>query len=110
VVQRGGDYDRWDLEVRTGTLGRARLFSVTEEHGHGIQVWRYRCRPSARLAGTLVAALGVLSAAAGIDGAWIACGILALSATLIGWRGVSDAGAAAAMMRDAIAERVPAWR
>jgi hypothetical protein len=110
VVRRGGDYDRWDLEVRAGTLGRARVFAATEEHGRGVQVVRYRCRPAARLASTLVAALGLLAVGAGIDGAWDVCGILVLFATLVGFRGVRDAGAATAVVRDAIAELVLAWR
>jgi GT2 family glycosyltransferase len=110
VVLRGGDYDRWDLEVREGTLGRARLFTATEEHGRGVQVVRYRCRPTARLASALVAGLSLLAVGAGMDGAWGVCGTLVLFAALVGFRGVRDAGAATAAVRDAITERVQAWR
>src|SRR5205814_174842 len=35
VVQRGGDFDRWDLEVRGGLLGSARMLMAIEEHGGG---------------------------------------------------------------------------
>ncbi|MGI9068901.1 MAG: glycosyltransferase, partial [Pyrinomonadaceae bacterium] len=45
VVLRGGHYDRWDLEVRGGTLGRARLCTVLEEHGAGKQLFRVRSSP-----------------------------------------------------------------
>ncbi|MBM3225505.1 MAG: glycosyltransferase [Candidatus Tectomicrobia bacterium] len=45
VSRRGGDYDRWDLEVRGGILGAARLLSTTEEHGAGRQLVRFRLWP-----------------------------------------------------------------
>ena len=45
MVLRGGHYDRWDLEVRGGTLGSARLFTVVEEHGAGKQLLRVRSWP-----------------------------------------------------------------
>src|SRR5438552_2458419 len=45
VVFRGGHYDRWDLEVRGGTLGCARIFTVLEEHGAGKQLLRVRSWP-----------------------------------------------------------------
>jgi hypothetical protein len=45
VVFRGGHYDRWDLEVRGGMLGCARLFTVLEEHGAGKQLFRIRSWP-----------------------------------------------------------------
>jgi hypothetical protein len=110
VVRRGGDFDRWDLEVRAGTLGRVRLFTATEEHGRGVQVVRYRGRPAARLAGVLVAVLGLLAVGAGLDRAWDVCGVLVLFAALVGWRGVQDAGAAAAAVHDAITEHILASR
>jgi O-antigen biosynthesis protein len=45
AVRRGGDFDRWDLEVRCGTLGRARVRMVIEEHGQGKQLIRLRAWP-----------------------------------------------------------------
>src|SRR5207248_3613885 len=41
-VHRGGDYDRWDLEVRGGLLGAARTRLAIEEHGAGTQLVRFR--------------------------------------------------------------------
>lgn len=35
MLVRGGNYDRWDFEVRTGLLGAARLLLTVEEHGDG---------------------------------------------------------------------------
>jgi GT2 family glycosyltransferase len=45
AARRGGEYDRWDLEVRTGALGGARLRLAAEEHGSGRQLVRLRIWP-----------------------------------------------------------------
>ena len=45
LVLRGGDFDRWDLEVRGGLLGSARLIMGIEEFGGGKQLVRYRIWP-----------------------------------------------------------------
>ncbi len=42
AVRRGGEFDRWDLEVRAGGFGGARILSATEEHGSGRQLIRFR--------------------------------------------------------------------
>ena len=44
-VVRGGDIDRWDIQVRLGPLGSARLRVAVEEHGQGRQLVRYRVWP-----------------------------------------------------------------
>ena len=38
----GGDFDPWDIQVRGGLFGSARLQLVVEEHGGGRQLLRYR--------------------------------------------------------------------
>src|SRR5262249_28122863 len=53
-VVAGGDFDRWDLEIRGGRLGGVRALMVVEEHGAGRQFARLRARPSC--AGVAVAA------------------------------------------------------
>ena len=76
-VRRGGDFDRWDLEVRGGMLAAARLRNAIEEHGGGRQLVRFRVWPHwspVGIGGTLVA--GGLAAGAAFDGAWIAAGVL----------------------------------
>lgn len=77
VVLRGGDYDRWDLELRGGLFGSVRLLMAVEEHGGGKQFLRFRawprCYPAAIVLTLLFAAL---SAGAAVSQAWIACGIL----------------------------------
>lgn len=46
AVSRGGPFDRWDLRVRVGALGAARVRMAIEEHGHGRQLVRYRIAPT----------------------------------------------------------------
>ena len=45
-VQRGGDFDRWDLTCRSGTFGSLRIRLVMEEHGNGRQLARLRTWPT----------------------------------------------------------------
>src|SRR5262249_1232572 len=40
VVLHGGDYDAWDLEVRGGICGSARMLMATEDTGSGTQLVR----------------------------------------------------------------------
>jgi GT2 family glycosyltransferase len=84
VVARGGEYDRWDLEVRGGTLGAVRLRVAVEEHGRGRQLVRIRVWPRgspgwlAALAATLA-----LYAGAALGHAWGACAVLGTAALLL---------------------------
>jgi GT2 family glycosyltransferase len=82
VVVRGGPYDRWDLEVREG-WGAVRLRMCVEDHGEGRQLVRIRLWPwshAARLGWTLAAGASAFAAAAALDGAWLAAGVLVLAA------------------------------
>ena len=83
-VFRGGDFDRWDLEVRGSMLGAARLRTAVEEHGLGRQLVRFRIWPRPSTAAvTLVALFACLAAAAGRDRAWAGTTILLLIAMLL---------------------------
>src|SRR5262249_35247495 len=65
----GGDFDRWDLEVRGGLLGCARLLMAIEEHGNGNQLVRIRRWPrNTRLALAAIVVMLALTAAALVDG------------------------------------------
>ena len=46
----GGEYDRWELETRGGSLGAARVRTALEEHGQGRQL--LRCLVWPRLTGS----------------------------------------------------------
>ena len=76
TVIRGGDFDRWDLEVRSGPMGAARLRVVIEEHGAGAQLVRARIWPRWLLPGVLSSVTcAVLAFGALRDQAWPAVGI-----------------------------------
>ncbi len=83
VVERGGDFARWDLQVRGGGLGSARMRMAVEEHGGGKQLLRFRIWPRCSRAGLGVGALfGALAVTAAVDGTWIGALVLG-AATLV---------------------------
>ncbi len=72
VVKSGGDYDRWDLEVREGRFGGCRLLLATQSYGAGRQLLRYRIIPRySGVALAMSALFAVISVVAGLSGAWI---------------------------------------
>jgi GT2 family glycosyltransferase len=95
VALRGGDYDRWDLEVRGGLFGRARLLMAIEEHGGGKQLARFDLRPRwSYWALAITAILGLLAVTTALDGAPIAAAALAIMAGLLAGRGLWESAAA----------------
>jgi GT2 family glycosyltransferase len=95
AVVRGGDFDRWDLEVRGGLLGSARLLLVIEEHGQGRQFIRLRLWPMGKPAVFILAALcsGVAMLAA-LHLEWATWALLNLPAVLLVGRTFYESGAA----------------
>ncbi len=84
VVVRGGDFDRWDLELRGGLLGRARILAGLEEHGYGRQLVRFRFRPRPSLTALLAAAvLAALAGTAALDDGIHAAAALVLALALV---------------------------
>lgn len=80
----GGDYDRFDLEVRGGLLGRARLLMVQEEHGGGKQLLRFAVRSKLSRGNVILIILfAVLGILATVDATWVVSAVLlGFSATL----------------------------
>jgi hypothetical protein len=77
TVTRGGDFDRWDLELRGGLMGSIRLLMAVEEHGGGKQLVRFRAWPRCYPVGIALTLLFAgLSAAAAFSEAWITCAVL----------------------------------
>jgi glycosyltransferase involved in cell wall biosynthesis len=104
VIRCGGDWDRWDLQVRGGLLGGARLRLAIEEHGSGRQLVRVRSWPhapgAAILLGTLVAVIAGLAMISDADAVTVTLGVVAVSLVL---RLVYECGSATATIRRALA-------
>jgi GT2 family glycosyltransferase len=102
-TRRGGEYERWDLELRGGMLGSARIRTSLEEHGQGRQLARMRSWPVPSLGAVGLSALLVaLAALAFVDGALIAGSLMAAGAAcLVAWC-VRDCAAAVGGLRAGI--------
>jgi GT2 family glycosyltransferase len=99
----GGEWDRWDLEVRAGLSGRVRALLTIEEHGSGRQQLRFRLVPHYRTilgATALVGLLAFLAVSYGAlaAGLALAAGALGLSLLILG-----EAGVAMGRLRTALA-------
>jgi O-antigen biosynthesis protein len=102
-VLRGGTHDRWDLEVRNGSLGSARLILGVEDHALGKQLVRARWWPRCAPAGLVAAALfGALATGAALDGAWAASGVLAAVLVAFAVRTVLECAAATGAIAEAV--------
>jgi hypothetical protein len=101
VVVRGGDYDRWDLQIHGGLIGAARTRMVIEEHGAGKQMVRFRLWPWCPPFGVAVTGIFIaLCSAAAFDKAWIASALLGSVALFLTVRIFSECAlATAALMR-----------
>jgi GT2 family glycosyltransferase len=103
AAHTGGDFDRWDLEVRGGWFGCARLRTVSEEHGNGKQLVRFRCwpRPTKLAVGTTGGSLAV-AAFAGLDGKHVELLIFAGLATLVAFRALVETAFAQAALQQVL--------
>ena len=106
AVRRGGNFDRWDLEIRGGTLGAVRLRMAIEEHGAGRQLVRFRSWPRCLSGGLALTVLpAVLSTAAGITRAWVPGVILGVASLLVALRMSRDCAAATGALLRALKEK-----
>jgi GT2 family glycosyltransferase len=100
AIRCGGDYDNWDLEVRSGLFGVARALMAIEDHGAGTQFVRARTWPRWSPTGLALAILvAALSFGAAVDGAWFASAILGFSTVLLAVRMLQDCAAVTAAIR-----------
>jgi hypothetical protein len=94
-VRRGGEFDRYDLEVNVGMFAFCRGLLVVEEHGAGKQLVRLRCRTRYSMFGSIpfivLAALALFST---FDDLLVAAVILSAFLLLIGFAMLSDAARA----------------
>ena len=99
----GGDFDRWDLEVRGGFFGCARLRLAVEEHGGGRQLARFRLWPRiGRLGIVPCSAPATVALVAGIDGDLAAASVLGALAFVCLVLEVDGAARATAALRRAV--------
>lgn len=95
VIRRGGNFDRWDLEVRGGLLGSARMLMVIEEHGGSKQLVRFRTWPRfAPLAVVIDLLFAALAGGAAVNHAWVAWTILTMIVALVSFRLFQECAAA----------------
>ncbi len=84
IVSRGGEYDRWDLEIRSGFLGSIRTCMGVEDHGSGRQLIRFRTLPRIdSLSLALIFMFSTLTILATLDQAWLAASILGGAALIL---------------------------
>jgi len=103
-ARRGGDYDRWDLDIWSGLLGAARLRMAIEEHGGGKQLARFRIWPHWSMHGRLLAlSLVILTLLATMAHAWLAVIPLGLLTLLHSLRAIYECATAMATATHAIA-------
>jgi GT2 family glycosyltransferase len=100
IVRRGGDFDDWDLELRTGILGNMRVV-MADEYSGGKQLVRVRVSPKpSGPALALMLSLAVLSLTAAAARAPAASIFLASAVVMLGILLLRDcAGAAATVHR-----------
>lgn len=80
-VRRGGQFDRWDLQVGSGLLSTVRALLTIEEHGSGKQLLRFKCRPHYSGTGIiLIGSLSIISLFAILDASYITGIILGFTA------------------------------
>ncbi len=96
-VQRGGDFDRWDLSLRSGVFGAIRIRMAIEEHGQGQQLVRLRTWPVfPRIYLGIVGVLAVLGHFDLVAQSWPGAIPMLILAVLMMLRASMDAGVALA--------------
>jgi hypothetical protein len=107
AVVRGGAVHRWDLEVRGGAIGAARLLMAVEEHGRGRQLLRFAIGRRWASWGLIVAVLALgLAVAAALDRAFGPAVLLAGLSVLISVKAAREGAAASATMAHTVRERL----
>jgi len=102
-VLHGGEHDRWDLEVRGGILGAARLLIGVEDHPGGKQLIRLRWWPEVPGRGPfLTLGLAALTVTAAHVHAWLASLLLGFGTLVPALNIVEQCMAAMAAMRVAV--------
>jgi hypothetical protein len=103
VVRHGGSFGRWDLDLRDGPLGSARLLLSVEEQGGGAQLVRYRCWPIVRRTTLFaVVAVAALAMTAWVSGAAVAAAITAAIGVVVAALSFVECGSALGALLTAV--------
>jgi GT2 family glycosyltransferase len=109
AVFPGGSWDPWDLHLRGGLLGAARLRMGVEEHGGGRQLVRVEVKPQlSLLAIAIVGALVAATLASALMAAWLSALLLAAVSIGIAARLAYESGVATAWLVRSVAAAVRA--
>jgi GT2 family glycosyltransferase len=104
MVFRGGDFDRWDLQLRCGLFAAVRIILAIEEHGGGRQLVRLKMWPRfSRPAGGTALVLIALAATAATSGAHIAAIVLGGLCGAIAIRAIQECASSMEAACDALA-------
>lgn len=102
-VYRASRSDRWDLAVRGGLGGSARLRMAIEEHGGGRQLVHFRTWPRCSATGLgLTFLCAVLAAGAAQSQAWLSCAVFGAVSIVFVIRLFQDSAAATAAVLKAL--------
>jgi glycosyltransferase involved in cell wall biosynthesis len=105
VVSRGGDYDRWDLQIFGGVMGGVRLQLLAEEHGQEKQNVRFRVVPDWSDASLITLSYAaVLTFGAALDAAWVAASVFGVVTLICLVAMFVESAAAMALTRKTIDE------
>jgi hypothetical protein len=112
MLRRGREFDRWDLDVRIGFFGGAKLWVLAEEHGEGKQLIRLRLRPTCKSSGLIIlAGLSGDALLAFFDELWLPGAIVGTIAIVLALETLRECGAAIAAFLSALgAERMAALK
>ncbi len=103
ATRRGGDFDRWDLQVSGGVFGAARLSLAVDYHGSGRQLLRIRCWPHCSGTGfTLIVLSAGLAVGATVSGALAASAVLDFVTFLLLVRTVHECAFGTAVFLNAV--------
>jgi hypothetical protein len=95
----GDTWDQWDLHLRAGLLGGARLRMGLEEHGGGRQLVRTRITPHVPAAAlALVMGMLTVTVAAVVAHAWAAAALVGIVSTVLGVAVLWECGIATAWL------------
>jgi len=110
VVRRGGDFDRWDLEVRGGLLGGVRMLLAVEDHGPRMQLVRVRSWPTFSPVGLVVLLCFFLLGASGeLHHARLAGAVFGLLTLGLGLRELQEAGYSMAAVLSTVKRQAGEW-